>query len=137
MKRGERIFWAAPRQPSPDWGDQEEDVVVWVSVLALDAAWKLDNDNYIEPGGKGAAIDDRYQRFGKWLRQTADPVELPVVGVENGVVGFTDGRHRFAWLRDQRMSAIPVQVPSDQAREFERRFGTRLRTSVIPKTEHS
>lgn len=131
MRRSNSIQWAEPRQPHSDWGD-EQDAVVWVSVPALDAAWMLDVGCYIEACGKGAAIDDRYSQFGEWFVASSDPVELPVVSIEDDIVGFTDGRHRFAWLRDHGVLAIPVQVPADQAHEFEQRFGIAERTSLIP-----
>ncbi|MHB8847258.1 MAG: hypothetical protein ACYC43_02320 [Burkholderiales bacterium] len=130
MRRRNLIQWAKPRQPSSDYGD-EQDVVVWVSVPALDAAWMLDINFYIEPGGKGAAIEDRYNQFGVWFMGSPNPLELPVVGIEDGIVSFTDGRHRFAWLRDHGMLAIPVQVLANQAYEFEQRFGVTERTSLI------
>lgn len=133
MKPGELIVWAAPRQPNPDWGC-EDDVVVWVCVLAMDAAWKLDCNYYIEPGGKGAAIADRYQGVGMWLRENTRPIALPEVCFQDGVVSFADGRHRFAWFRDQGLPALPVQVASERADEFERLFGTTLRSAVMPDT---
>lgn len=64
---------------------------------------------------------------------TGEPVELPAVGIDDdGSVGFTDGRHRFAWLRDHGVHSMPVQVSADQAAEIESRFGTTDKTSFMP-----
>jgi len=45
------------------------------------------------------------------------------VSLDENKVRFTDGRHRVSWLRDRGVTALPLQVPPGQAREFERRFG--------------
>jgi hypothetical protein len=31
---------------------------------------------------------------------------------------FTDGRHRFAWLRDHGLRALPVETASEQLKVF-------------------
>lgn len=132
MPRSLNIRWAEPRQPCSDW-NCKPDSVVWISIEKLDAAWKHDTDAYIGTRGTGAAIENRYEQFGKWLLATGEPVELPAVGLDDdGSVGFTDGRHRFAWLRDHGVHSMRVQVPADQAAEIELRFGTGDRTSFVP-----
>lgn len=124
------LSWKAPIQGHPDW-NYPDDVAVWVSVTKLDAAWKLDDGFYIGSGGSGAAIDDRYARFGVWIASTSESVDLPMVAFEKGVVSFSDGRHRFAWLRDHGVQAMPVQVSSEQRQEFENLFGVSDRVSTI------
>ena len=126
------VKWAGPRLSSPDWND-EPDAVVWVSVEKLDQAWMKGDNLYIGHGGSGAAIEDRYVRFGQWLFKTAKPVEMPIVSLNGDGVAFTDGRHRFAWLRDHGVSAIPVQVPPEEATKFEKRFGTSKKVSIVTK----
>jgi|GEM_PF-3490123 len=54
-----------------------------------------------------------------------------MVAFEKGVVSFSDGRHRFAWLRDHGVQAMPVQVSSEQRQEFENLFGVSDRVSTI------
>ena len=125
------IKWGAPRQPAPDW-DCEPDAVIWVSVSKLDAAWEAAGEDYIGHGGIGASIDGRYERFGAWLRKNSGPVELPVVAMDDGnKLGFVDGRHRFAWLRDHGVRAMPVQVEVAQQQIFESQFGSTERESII------
>jgi hypothetical protein len=97
----------------------------------LDEAWRLDAPFYISVGGGGAAVDDRYRKFGQWLRSAIVPVELSVVGFDNGAVAFLDGRHRFAWLRDHGVLSLPVQVSAGQAEQIALEFGTTERSSVL------
>lgn len=123
------LRWEKPIQAHPDW-NAPDNVRVWVSVPKLDEAWKLDHDFYIGAGGVGAVIDDRYERFGEWLASTLGCVELPVVAIDGEVVSFSDGRHRFAWLRDHGVRAMPVQISPEQAQEFHERFGVIERESI-------
>lgn len=123
------LRWGGPIQGYPDWDDPDE-VAVWVSVSKLDEAWKFDHEFYIGAGGSGASIDSRYEDFGAWLVSAPGCIELPVAGIEDGVVSFSDGRHRFAWLRDHGVQAMPVQVLPEQAQEFQKRFGVTERESI-------
>lgn len=52
---------------------------------------------------------------------------------ERSIVSFTDGRHRFAWFRDQGVLAIPVTVTTKgQAELVKRLFGSRRRIVRLP-----
>lgn len=42
------------------------------------------------------------------------------------------GRHRFAWLRDHGVRAMPMQVSPDEANWFAEQIGTLLRVSILP-----
>jgi hypothetical protein len=48
---------------------------------------------------------------------------------DEGYIVFSDGRHRFAWLRDHGVRALPVTVSPDIEVEVRRRFGTKSRIS--------
>jgi hypothetical protein len=120
-----------------EWKDQWQrpgvapgDEVVWIDVAKLDANWRGDRAYYIGVGGKGSEL--KYTGFGQWLRKTAEPIWRPLIAIEDGQVGFTDGRHRFAWLRDHGVEALPIACDPDQAAEIKRRFGTRKRISWLP-----
>ena len=77
---------------------------------------------YVGPGGTGAAIGDRYQRFGEFAA-TAESIEAPTVSVdENGKVSFGNGRHRYAFMRDQGLQSIPVAMDQESRANAER-FG--------------
>lgn len=106
------------------------DETVWVSVAKLDASWRKHPNEYIGSGGIGQAIGDRYSRFGAWL-QGGEAIYIPQVGLEHdGEIGFTDGRHRFAWLRDHGVMAMPINVDPDVAEAITKRFGTAERVSI-------
>lgn len=97
------------------------DVMVDAKVQPFDASWKRDTDFYVAPGGHGG-IGKRYAGFGKFLTTTLDPIEASEVYVdEKGQVTFSNGRHRFAFLRDQGATIIPVAMNPDailNARKF-------------------
>lgn len=110
------------------WEDEAPDVIIWADVTRLDAAWRTTSE-WIGPDGAGQQ-DNRYAKFGLWFAKEL-PIEMCCIGLKDGNVAFVNGRHRFAWLRDHQVSAIPVQMPSGSAAEFKRRFRTELRESLI------
>lgn len=95
---------------------QRGNVLVPVNAAAFDAAWRAGdtfNSFYIGPGGVGNTIGERYPQFGEFA-STAPSIDASVVSVdENGVVGFGDGRHRFAFMRDQGVQTIPVAMDAE------------------------
>ncbi len=98
------------------------DVLVDANVLAFDAAWSKDGDFYIGHGGQ-QGIGKRYDMFGKFLNTTQEPIEASEVYVDSkGQVSFSNGRHRFAFLRDQGATTIPVAM-SKEAIVNARNFG--------------
>ena len=101
---------------------------MWISVPSFDASWRRNRAKYIGPGGSGPTIGDRYKKFSTWIER-GEAAWIPWVGFESGEVCFTDGRHRFAWLRDHGVQAMPIDVDPDIAEEMRRRFGTNSRTS--------
>jgi len=100
---------------------------VMVSVAKVDAALRADPGYYVGPGGTGAAIGGRYDevaRFAARAKARGIPFEQSVLVLGgDGLVSFRDGRHRFAWLRDQGMTVVPVSVPARQAAATKRRYG--------------
>jgi hypothetical protein len=101
--------------------------LVKVNVKKFDRAWKRESDYYIGKGGLGASIGDRYQRFlhilgmpeeerRMWLQgeTTSGNVAASLVNVNaDGRIDFTNGRHRFAVLRDLGAKKIPVSMTQD------------------------
>lgn len=96
--------------------------LVYVDAAKFDQAWAKDRNFYVGPGGTGAAISGRYERFKAFFEDNDDPIIASTVHVrEDGHVGFTDGRHRFAYLRDIGMPSIPVtmnRIEIARARKF-------------------
>jgi hypothetical protein len=116
-----------------EWIPMYPDVVVWVSVARLDASWHHHVSYYVGPHatGPGNAMPSRYKRFGEWLAEGRQ-VWMPHIGLSGRHVSFSDGRHRFAWLRDNGVKALPVTVSPQIAAEIQRRFGTKTRISRLP-----
>lgn len=44
---------------------------------------------------------------------------------------FTNGRHRFAWMRDHDVEALPIAYEPNEADDLWQRFGTELRVSRL------
>ncbi len=102
-------------------GAGRDEVAVWINPRDLDRDWQRDTGYYLPPGGEGVA--GRRAEFRRFL-QTDDAVEAPRVALgPEGEVSFTDGRHRFAVLRDDGAARVAVMVPRDQVRDFEARYG--------------
>lgn len=106
----------------------DRDPIVLISVTRLDKSWKCDGGLYIRKHarGNGSASRAKYKRFGCWFRD-ALPVQMPHIGISEGHVSFTNGRHRFAWLRDHGVRALPVTVTRENLAEIRRRFGIKRR----------
>lgn len=111
-----------------------EETIVWVDVAKIEAAWSTDRNFYVGPQGTVNAIGKRYDRFGEWLKD-GEVVEMSCLGFDGDRDRpfFTNGRHRFAWMRDHGAVAIPVCTPTDRAEEFRARYGTNLRRTVVQK----
>ena len=114
--------------PHPDWEDPG-DAVVWVDVASLDSAWR-ETDQWVSPGGQSGAQDNRYHRVGEWI-EAGKILDMCEIAFDEHSVSFTNGRHRFAWLRDRGVRAMPAQVARSCAAEFEKWFGTPLRSSRL------
>lgn len=100
------------------------DVLVNVNTKEFDRAWANDHDFYIGKGGKGG-IKGRYEKFGNFVlggeMDIGDGIKIPMDPAESiessevyvtgdGRIQFTNGRHRFAWLRDHGAKKIPVAM---------------------------
>lgn len=112
------ITWEHPKR--------QGEVPVWIDIQALDHSWAQD-ELHVGQGGEGG-MKRRYVGFGEWIASATVPVQMPEIslGHRNEVV-FTNGRHRFSWLRDHGAEAMPVLVDIAHAAEVARRFGTSVR----------
>lgn len=120
-----RIIRWAPAHP-------DADKIVWIDVVIFDRRWRRD-PGYIRRGAQGDDLGSRYEGFGRWLRaERWRPVWMPEIGLAaGGTPDFTDGRHRFAWLRDRGVAALPVAVEPHQAWAVARLYGTRRRVTRL------
>jgi len=117
-----------------EWIPMYPDPVVWISVVKLDASWRHDTPYYVGKNaiGPGNGSPSRYKKFGKWIAE-GHPIWMPHMGLaDDGYIVFSDGRHRFAWLRDHGVRALPITVSPDIEAEVRRRFGTKSRTTRLP-----
>lgn len=111
------------------WEDYEADVALWLDVAKVDAAWRR-TDQYIAPGGANGQ-DQRYQRAGKWFAKCPFSNMLIINLQTSDQITFTDGRHRFSWLRDHGAKAIQFQVSPADAGQFAALFGTDFMATVV------
>ena len=94
---------------------------VMVNVGKFDELWKKDPDFYVSPGGIGQ-IHNRYEGFGEFLKR-GEEIEMPIASVTSfGTVQFTNGRHRFAFLRDLGLREIPICMDKESVK-FARQSG--------------
>lgn len=86
------------------------ETIVNVNTHMIDNAWKQDPDFYIGHNGTNG-IRNRYQGFHAFINTTTEQIQVSEINVdEQGHVTFTNGRHRFAYLRDHGMDVIPVAM---------------------------
>lgn len=124
------IQWMTPKACRAALEEGSE-IVVWVDVAKVDASFKLDRNFYVGPKGSANAIAGRYERFGEWLK-AGEPVAMSEIGLGyRDIITFTNGRHRFAWMRDHGAKAVPVVTEASRAKEFVAMFGSNLRRTII------
>lgn len=117
------IGWSAePMDPNP--------LVCWVSVAKMEASWRKDG-LYIGPNGTPDDQPGKYERAGAWFAECRH-AWMPHISLDKaGTVCFSDGRHRFAWVRDNGAKALPVTVDRHFEGAIRKQFGTRLRTCLV------
>ena len=97
------------------------DVMVRVDVKVFDAAFAKDTDFYLDNKGSNR-IGKRYEQFAKFFDENSQ-IEMPEVNVDSeGRVSFINGRHRYAYMRDQGATTIPVSVVKEGV-ENAKKFG--------------
>lgn len=124
--REQRVFWIKQRYGGrPSLNDR----VVWIDIKKLNNSWRGDFGYYLPPGSPNRTED--------WLKRLSfRRVPMPCISLaEDGLVTFTDGRHRFAWMRDEGVSVMPISIGKDQAKEVARRFGAKSRKCILPLKE--
>lgn len=127
----DQLVWA--QHPiGPGWEGVELDPVVWTSVDQLERAWR-GTEGYVGPGGVPSDQPEKYEVVGRFLCESAGKIDLfvPTVSFNDGKVEFTDGRHRFAWLRDHGLTALPVEVGAERETAYRRCFETDLRVGRL------
>jgi hypothetical protein len=107
------------------WGGSDR--IVWVDIARANESWRRERGYYLRRGAPNETPD--------WIvRLGFRRIPMPHVCVDDaGRFTFTDGRHRFGWLRDQGVKAMPVTVATKGEAVLVRlRFGSRKRTVRVP-----
>ena len=96
--------------------------MVYIDVNKFDPLFSKETDFYIGKGGSGNSIGNRYDRFKEFLEEGI-PIEVSQVSInEDMQIGFGNGRHRYAVLRDMGFDRIPVSM-SDESIERAKELG--------------
>jgi hypothetical protein len=105
-------------------------------VAKLDATWCEEcSDYYLGADLRNwpsSGMSYRYKRFGEWIVGSSAPIRMSFAGLDSGRLSFGDGRHRFAWIRDHGVEALPMEASRATVQQFADRFGTALRCSILP-----
>ena len=90
--------------------------LVWVDAQPFDRVWKRTDPHYLSDTSRDMKYDTLADSMAKPSARTW-PLEVSSVVVDkNGRVGFTDGRHRMAYLRNTGITPIPVGMDADSIR---------------------
>lgn len=114
-----------------EWNpDLPEDAIVWISVKKFDAVWSLEAGSYIR-NPPASEHREKYERFGSWFSQYQGAITMPHISLFADGFSFSNGRNRFAWLRDRGLKALPVTTDLEEAPALRKLAGTRSRKSRI------
>lgn len=106
------------RDPRPK--DPTVRTLVWVKPDVFVKAWKK-----TDPHATGVERDEKYQKIEKTMADSSYndwPLEVSSVSVgKDGVIGFMDGRHRFAYLYANGYDPIPVGMDAASVRHAQQR----------------
>lgn len=103
------------------WDKRAGRQIVHVNPKAFDKAFSKSSWQYVGPKGEGG-IEGRYQKFADFAKD-APSVHASNADVnKEGGITFGDGRHRYAYLRDQGVQSIPMSMDK-QSIQHARRHG--------------
>ena len=103
------------------WDKRAGRQIAHVNPESFDKAFSKSDWQYVGPKGQGG-IEGRYQRFADFVKD-APSVHASNANVsKTGAITFGDGRHRYAYLRDQGVQSIPMSMDK-QSIEHARQHG--------------
>ena len=103
------------------WDKRAGRQIVHVNPKAFDKAFSKSSWQYVGPKGEGG-IEGRDQKFADFAKD-APSVHASNADVnKEGGITFGDGRHRYAYLRDQGVQSIPMSMDK-QSIQHARRHG--------------
>ena len=103
------------------WDKRAGRQIAHVNPEAFDKAFSKSDWQYVGPKGQGG-IEGRYQRFADFAKDAPSVHASNADVSKTGSVVFGDGRHRYAYLRDQGVQSIPMSMDK-QSIEHARKHG--------------
>ena len=86
--------------------------IAHVNPETFDKAFAKTDWQYVGKKGKGG-IEGRYENFADWVKDAPSMhASNASVNKEGGIV-FGDGRHRYAYLRDEGVKEIPISMDKE------------------------
>ncbi len=106
----------------PPCSCKSDNILQNINVKKLDSELKKDSYFYVGYNGENG-LDSRYEKFKRFLK-TNQQIVAPIVKAEKLPnkeikVCITDGRHRFAVLRDMGIQNIPVCIDKESLKYAE------------------
>lgn len=93
--------------------DSNKHTIINVSVPKTDKFLSHNKEFYVGSGGKGGFIE-LYSGIKNFLKDNKK-IQIPYLDLtENYDVGFIDGRHRWAFLRDLGFQKLPVMIKKEK-----------------------
>jgi hypothetical protein len=78
----------------------------------FDKAFAKTDWQYVGEKGKGG-IEGRYEKFANFVKDAPSMHASDVAVSKHGGIVFGDGRHRYAYLRDEGVNPIPVSMDKE------------------------
>jgi hypothetical protein len=100
----------------------DSETLVWLDVEKINASFAKDRNFYVDGPDSKNAIGKRYDQFGEWLKRgiAVNPPEVHLNAWNE--ISFGNGRHRYAWMRNNGETKMPFVVPKAEAEEIVERF---------------
>lgn len=109
--------------PIGDGWDTEPAPVVWLDVKKIEGAFQQNAEQYVGKEGAGVGQRSRYDHVGRFIVSGRSVFMPHITIVKSKTVWFTDGRHRFAWIRDHGARAFPATTSTESVGGLESKFG--------------
>jgi len=108
---------------------EDPDVIVWIDIDTFDRLWWLSEEYIAKPGDPSDNQPKKYEKAGRRFL-AGEPMWMPEVGLDDkGIIGFSDGRHRYLWMRENGAEAMPMAISKSQAKAVHAMCGSRRRSS--------
>lgn len=93
--------------------------IAHVNPETFDKAFSKTKWQYVGKKGEGG-IEGRYEKFANWVKDAESMHASDVSVNKDGGVIFGDGRHRYAYLRDEGVEKIPVSMDKESIKHAEK-----------------